>query len=459
MIDPSQSKIERYRDAAIALLPPGRAFCDEPEGDVSRLLEAISVEYARVDDLAESLLRNQDPAKADDLLRDWETALGLPSAGTLDERRGACVARLVGRRRHDRDAFSELAERLGYGQGSWVPVDGGVNYEIYNTTPESMLSGRWRFNFACTYASSQISYGWLFQLGFARNEAILLKRYGATMFLILRTEKREILRSPISFVPRQEVTITVEPAAGSVTVSGASSGNGVLSAPDGPWRWAGDRLAIGMTAARDSAFVGSVNRIESYSPASLKVDHVSPAQVGSGAGSPCYADEWSAYTRVTVQSAEQTADDALRASFEFLRRSHTYLDVVLEGPQGSERKVRQIAAGESLQVTGYKGAPFLIGQNGELTIQLYSITQYSDFRAGFWELWCSCDGSTFRLERSGQTGADLAQLTIQGYAGVHEYDRIAHLSGVAGKFGILRFVSINGVGQGYATVDLRVSTW
>lgn len=80
------------------LLPPGAAWNLEPGSRLSRLLRAIAEELARLDGRGETLLNEADPRTIDEMLVDWERALGLPDpcvgAGqTLAQRRAAVVAR------------------------------------------------------------------------------------------------------------------------------------------------------------------------------------------------------------------------------------------------------------------------------------------------------------------------------------------------------------------------------
>ena len=116
----SEATIERYRDAAIALLPPGRAYSKDPESNVGKLLEALTVEFARVHESAAELISNRTPLRADAYIADWEEALGLPGtcvaspSTVLSERQGAAVAKLLGRTSHNRALYEAVAKALGY---------------------------------------------------------------------------------------------------------------------------------------------------------------------------------------------------------------------------------------------------------------------------------------------------------------------------------------------------------
>lgn len=120
MTEPSQSTVERYRDAAIALLPPGRALAKTIGSNLSKLLEALNVESARIHEEADSVFAQRIPGRAVELLDEWEKVFGLPgpcvTTPTTDvaERQGAVKAKFRGRRGHNRPAFEQAAEALGY---------------------------------------------------------------------------------------------------------------------------------------------------------------------------------------------------------------------------------------------------------------------------------------------------------------------------------------------------------
>lgn len=114
MTEPSQTLIERYRDTLADLLPPGSALATLLSPLVG-ILEAIAVEYARVDDRGTDLRREAVPPLATELLPDWERILGLDGTGmSIEDRRIAIDAKLgstLGIREAD---YVELAARVGY---------------------------------------------------------------------------------------------------------------------------------------------------------------------------------------------------------------------------------------------------------------------------------------------------------------------------------------------------------
>jgi len=109
-----------YRQMLVQLQPPGRALPTE-EGTVwVALLDAESVELARVDRRADDLVLESDPRTATEMLEDWERVCGLPGAcsavapDTLAQRRAAVHAHLTARFGQRPADYEALAESLGY---------------------------------------------------------------------------------------------------------------------------------------------------------------------------------------------------------------------------------------------------------------------------------------------------------------------------------------------------------
>ena len=109
-----------YRAQLQALLPPGAAWPRRPDATLTKLLDAISQELARVDARGGLLLDEALPAAALELLPDWERVVGLPDAcsaalaTTISERRQNVVSKLTQRGGASRAWFIEYAARLGY---------------------------------------------------------------------------------------------------------------------------------------------------------------------------------------------------------------------------------------------------------------------------------------------------------------------------------------------------------
>jgi uncharacterized protein YmfQ (DUF2313 family) len=102
-----------------ALLPHGSAWPREPDAVLTKTLQGLADEVARVDLRAENLLDEVDPRTTSEMLLDWERIAGLPDlfSGDLDtvqERREALVTKLTNVGGQSRAFFIALAARLGY---------------------------------------------------------------------------------------------------------------------------------------------------------------------------------------------------------------------------------------------------------------------------------------------------------------------------------------------------------
>lgn len=118
---PAQSTIERYRDAALALLPPGRAISKDPRSSIGEQYEAAAVEWARADEDAEGILAGIVPGESSDYFAVWEEVLGLPSECVrnppIDDasRKAAIQLHLLGLYDHSITGYQQAATDLGYG--------------------------------------------------------------------------------------------------------------------------------------------------------------------------------------------------------------------------------------------------------------------------------------------------------------------------------------------------------
>lgn len=111
-----------YLSQLQALLPQGPAWPREASALLTRLLDALSNEFARVDGRAQQLIDEADPRTTYEMLADWERVVGLPDtcvalAGvtfTVDQRRAALLSKLSGIGGQSRAYFIEIAARLGF---------------------------------------------------------------------------------------------------------------------------------------------------------------------------------------------------------------------------------------------------------------------------------------------------------------------------------------------------------
>jgi len=101
------------------LLPRGLAWTRRPDAILTKTLAASAEELARLDSSARRLLEETNPLSAIAGLADWERVQSLPDAclpasDSLQERRGAVLAKLNDIGEHDLDYWYALAASLGY---------------------------------------------------------------------------------------------------------------------------------------------------------------------------------------------------------------------------------------------------------------------------------------------------------------------------------------------------------
>jgi uncharacterized protein YmfQ (DUF2313 family) len=101
------------------LLPPGSLWRLDPDSWLSKTLEAIGAELARVDARGEDLLDERDPRTAEETLAEWEKMLGIPDdetplGATIAERQFAITRKLLARGGQTPAYYVALAAWLNY---------------------------------------------------------------------------------------------------------------------------------------------------------------------------------------------------------------------------------------------------------------------------------------------------------------------------------------------------------
>jgi uncharacterized protein YmfQ (DUF2313 family) len=90
----------RFHGLAVNLLPRGAAWARLAGSSMSNNLSALVYEFARVEESADTYRTEMDPTRANALLPEWETLLGLPdecgAPATLEGRRAALASVLSG---------------------------------------------------------------------------------------------------------------------------------------------------------------------------------------------------------------------------------------------------------------------------------------------------------------------------------------------------------------------------
>ena len=115
----SASKLAKYKELLINLLPKGRLWRPKDQPTFSKLLEATAQEPCRVDDRAAQMLLEVDPRTTDESLDTWEGVLGLPDectpdGQTNDERRQQATQKLTNIGGLSKTFYEFVADQLGF---------------------------------------------------------------------------------------------------------------------------------------------------------------------------------------------------------------------------------------------------------------------------------------------------------------------------------------------------------
>jgi uncharacterized protein YmfQ (DUF2313 family) len=108
-----------YQSALLGLLPPGRAWAEDPASVQGCVALSLAQGFARLDARAQQLLVDAFPPTTVEMLPEWESALGLPDpcAGEspiLSQRQTQVVARLTDTGGQSPDRFTAFAAQLGF---------------------------------------------------------------------------------------------------------------------------------------------------------------------------------------------------------------------------------------------------------------------------------------------------------------------------------------------------------
>jgi uncharacterized protein YmfQ (DUF2313 family) len=484
MEDPSQVTVERFRDASIALMPPGKAFSTDIGGDLAKVLEALSVEPARLHEMASRLLVNYDPAQADEMLPEWEAALGLQQNGSIAERQGALISRLVGRTQHSKSTFERAAIALGYSDANWWPIFHKPICvgSVFATTPEVLQHGHFRIKFtprldSSGYANQPFLLSW--NLGAGGATSIVLRTYAGSnvqlnvtsAFGAGSTGTRSAVQ--MTWTAGQQITLEVNSSAGYIAVSGCNVTYGPIYsdyttfAPipqSPPWRWPAGVLNIGQIYAGTptTVFDGTIDAIDRYSLTGIEFKTYTPFVAGEcAAGDPLYGDEWANTVGIYVPVSNQTADDALRAAFDYLRRAHGYLNIILEGPMGAERVTttwfdRAVMSVSTVNTnTGYVAIRYSGYVSIHVVIDDGAGNAPTDAPTGTFEIWSSSDGITFTQYVNGVVTAEMSKIAAVGNALVGNF---AIFDGMPGQFLKVRYNRVSG-GTGNSRMTVKVTAW
>lgn len=111
--------VEKYVEFLYSLMPRGLAFSRDPNSFTFKMIEGIAEELYRIEIRGNNILDEADPRTTNELLPDWERALGLPDdctgeGPTLQARRNEVLAKLTGIGGINKQFYIDLAASLGF---------------------------------------------------------------------------------------------------------------------------------------------------------------------------------------------------------------------------------------------------------------------------------------------------------------------------------------------------------
>lgn len=160
------TKLEKYKNLFINLLPPGGLWNPREQPTLMKLITSIATEFTRVDDRSDEMMKTVDPSTADEALDLWENFLGIPdectpSDQTLEERQQQVVQKLTNIGGLSKNFYEFIGQQLGFPE---VKVTNWVNFVAGRARAGDPLTNYWNVPFvAGSTAGEQLtSVGWQF---------------------------------------------------------------------------------------------------------------------------------------------------------------------------------------------------------------------------------------------------------------------------------------------------------
>lgn len=143
--------VDDYDKSLDRLLPRGPIWQRTPGSVLDSILHAIAQELARVDAQADRVLEEADPRTSFDLLQQWFTDWGIPSAclaaladPTLEEKRRELITKITSSRSLTAQFFRDVAETLGY-EADIVTYSA---FTVRDTADKSLFGTEWNTAYA-----------------------------------------------------------------------------------------------------------------------------------------------------------------------------------------------------------------------------------------------------------------------------------------------------------------------
>lgn len=127
-------KKRRYKELLRSLFPRGWAWEFEEDSLLGKLIAALAVEPARIDERGNDFLREIDPSKTFEMIDNWERMLGIPDECTpttydpgLNERRQRIIQKLTMTGGQSIAFYKFIASQLGYD----IDIQDVANYQKF----------------------------------------------------------------------------------------------------------------------------------------------------------------------------------------------------------------------------------------------------------------------------------------------------------------------------------------
>lgn len=150
--------LDKHRNHLIRLMPLGKAWdaVKDPGTLLFKLLEALALEYARVECSARRIIEEADVRTTSDLLEDWETFARPNTCGPIpidpDARRASLHAKLTEQTNSSIPQMIEIAQNLGYTSVviTEFATDPGPFRVGISAVGDALQNGFWLYHFSVT---------------------------------------------------------------------------------------------------------------------------------------------------------------------------------------------------------------------------------------------------------------------------------------------------------------------
>lgn len=139
---------DAYLSQLQALLPSGPAWTRDPQALLTRLLDSLAEELARVDDRAAALIDEADPRTTYEMLADWERVAGLLPYSQVDgtplsiaQRRDNLISRMTEIGGQSPAYFIALAAKMGF----TVTITEFREWNVGDDVEAGLYGSEWNF--------------------------------------------------------------------------------------------------------------------------------------------------------------------------------------------------------------------------------------------------------------------------------------------------------------------------